>query len=161
MSSSPEAEQPVILEPEELVLDEPQPGTSVSHSTQPGTSASHSTQPGTSTSHTTEPIDWSTYTPAKLMSSKLNSKLCGSSKNMSRRRPAANSATESVALKFEKVGTLKEEIAQYQLAYVKAQLNEIEVAKKREAEIFELKKKALMLDIEIKEEQLNALRHFN
>jgi hypothetical protein len=97
-------------------------------------------QPGTSTSHTTEPIDWSTYTPAKLMSSKLNSKLCGSSKNMSRRRPAANSATESVALKFEKVGTLKEEIAQYQLAYVKAQLNEIEVAKKREAEIFELKK---------------------
>ncbi|KAJ3623546.1 hypothetical protein MTP99_019766 [Tenebrio molitor] len=151
MSSSPEAEQPVILEPEELVLDEPQPGTSVSHST----------QPGTSTSHTTEPIDWSTYTPAKLMSSKLNSKLCGSSKNMSRRRPAANSATESVALKFEKVGTLKEEIAQYQLAYVKAQLNEIEVAKKREAEIFELKKKALMLDIEIKEEQLNALRHFN
>jgi hypothetical protein len=144
-----------------LQLDEPQQGTSVSHSTQPGTSASHSTQPGTSTSHTTEPIDWSTYTPAKLMSSKLNSKLCGSSKNMSRRRPAANSATESVALKFEKVGTLKEEIAQYQLAYVKAQLNEIEVAKKREAEIFELKKKALMLDIEIKEEQLNALRHFN
>jgi hypothetical protein len=61
-------------------------------------------------------------------------------KNMSRRRPAANSATESVALKVEKVGTLKEEIAQYQLAYVKAQLNEIEVAKKREAEIFELKK---------------------
>jgi hypothetical protein len=47
------------------------------------------------------------------------------------------------------------------LAYVKAQLNEIEVAKKREAEIFELKKKALMLDIEIKEEQLNALRYFN
>jgi hypothetical protein len=60
MSSSPEAEQPVILEPEELVLDEPQQGTSVSHSTQPGTSASHSTQPGTSTSHTTEPIGWST-----------------------------------------------------------------------------------------------------
>jgi hypothetical protein len=51
---------------------------------------------------------------------------------MSRPRPAANSATESVALKFEKVGTLKEEIAQYQLAYVKAQLNEIEVAKKRQ-----------------------------
>jgi hypothetical protein len=66
-----------------LQLDEPQQGTSVSHSTQPGTSASHSTQRGTSTSHTTEPIDWSTYTPAKLMSSKLNSKLCGSSKNMS------------------------------------------------------------------------------
>ncbi|CAH1366574.1 unnamed protein product, partial [Tenebrio molitor] len=76
MLSSPEAEQPVILEPEELVLDEPQPGTSASHSTQPETSTSHTSQPGTSTSHTTEPIDWSTYTPTKLMSSKLNSKLC-------------------------------------------------------------------------------------
>jgi hypothetical protein len=30
-----------------------------------------------------------------------------------RRRPAANSATESVALKFEKLGTMKAEIAQY------------------------------------------------
>jgi hypothetical protein len=37
----------------------------------------------------------------------------------------------------------------------------MEVKKKRDAEIFELKKKALMIDIEIKEEQLNALRNLN
>jgi hypothetical protein len=45
--------------------------------------------------------------------------------------------------------------------YVNAQLDETEVKKKRDAEIFELKKKALMLDMEIKEEQLNALRNLN
>jgi hypothetical protein len=47
------------------------------------------------------------------------------------------------------------------LCYVNAQLDEIEVKKKRDAEIFELKKKAFMLDIEIREEQLNALRNLN
>jgi hypothetical protein len=45
--------------------------------------------------------------------------------------------------------------------YVNAQLDETEVKKKRDAKIFELKKKALMLDMEIKEEQLNALRNLN
>jgi hypothetical protein len=49
------------------------------------------------------------------------------------------------------------------LCNVNTQLDdhEIEVKKKRDAEIFELKEKALMLEIEIKEEQLNALPNLN
>ncbi|KAI4454122.1 hypothetical protein MML48_10g00001243 [Holotrichia oblita] len=106
-------------------------------------------------------LDWGDFKASQLktpVSSKLRQP--ENNKNWSARRRPTLTNTATVAKKYEEWVDAKKEVTLLQLELLKEE--KLQQARKAEQckEEFELRKEALRLDIEIKKEQLAALRKF-